>query len=217
MFGMLGSTVNAAEIKEVTPEMNESATELFSTLEESDSIVRLPDGGYLHGEAYDVSADDPTKIIARYNSETDPNAITVGEVVDLVESGSENPPMERVGVAPRVATPPPSSSYRYLKDGGKYLSQPFSGSGWQFSGMGFMPYPGTGIYLGWQAYGDDGNVGGINAASSTWSGFFSGSPLYVSAGYSYKHTSEYHPGAPNCMIFYSYNPVPGSRYYVANI
>lgn len=216
-FGTLGNSVNAAELKAVTPEMNENATELFGTLEESDSILKLPDGGYLHGEAYDVAADDPNKIIATYNSETDSNETTVGEVIDLVEEYNETSSLERVGVTPRVATPPKTSSYRVLQAGGQYWSQAFSGSGWQFSGLGFLPAAGTGKYLGWQASKDDGNVGGPNQANSTWGGVYSGSPLYVSAGYSYKTPQDYHPGFPYVMIFYSYNPVPGSTYYVANI
>ena len=55
---------------------NTYASDPFSTMEETDKVVQLPEGGYLKGEATLIT-EDGTEI--QYNSETDPNAITVKE------------------------------------------------------------------------------------------------------------------------------------------
>lgn len=206
--------VNATELKVVTPEMQKEAEKLFGTLEESDSVLKLPDGGYLHGEAYDVDANNPEKVIATYDSEANPNAITVSEAKELIDNPTVNAPL---GIATFGASPPPSSSFRYLANGAEYWSSKFSGSGWRFGEVAFMPAKGTGIYLGWQTFKDDGVVGGPNQANSTKAGSFSGSIVYVSQGYTYKTPGDYHPGFPYVMMYYTLNPISGTQYYVANI
>lgn len=211
------SNAYGAELKPITQEIQDRTSTVFGTLNDSDSLIQLPDGGYLHGKAYEVSSDNPEQVLAVYDSDTDLKKTTVKEVKHSIKLSEQNNQLDKNVIAPRGTTPPQQTSYMVLQTGGQYWSSKFSGSGWRFGGRGFMPAAGTGIYLGWQTFVDDGNIGGPNEAHSTWAGSYRGKPLYVSEGYTYKAPGETTPGFPWLAIYYTLNPVSGAYYYVANI
>ena len=90
-----------------------------------------------------------------------------------------------------------------------YTSNPFSGNGWRFSGYRFLPASGTGVYLAWRVEGDAGRVGTYDHARNTYNGHIQGVP--VDPG-----QRKYVASDSTGLLFYTYNPVPGSRYIVEN-
>lgn len=115
---------------------------------------------------------------------------------------------EDSSIQPRLASPP--TQRWVLALGAEYKSSAFSGSGWRFSGYMFAPEPSSGYYLLWTSYGDDGRVGSLDQAYATLNGslqgdiIYNGSPTYINKG-TLSH------------VYYTFNPVNGSYYYVQNI
>ncbi len=83
----------SSEIATIIRKQAEIVESMFSNLEETDKVLELPDGGYLHGKAmfYDsnsVIISEENSIV--YNSDTDPNSKTVAEVkASLIENGKK--------------------------------------------------------------------------------------------------------------------------------
>lgn len=158
VFMMLtfGNVAYAAE-KKVISDPEQYASQYFADLKEEDKVLALPEGGFFKGEAKIVSMDNPDIVQASYNTETDPASVTVAEakkiVAKKVTNGFDSKP-----IMPRGAFPPKIDKGKYivLAAGGTYRSQAFSGSGWRFGGIDVKPADGTGHFLRWKSYIDDG-------------------------------------------------------------
>lgn len=192
----IGDSAHAAQGPALGGKIYQAPTERFSNLKDSDKILVLPDGGFLHGEAT-ITDTTTNEVVAHYNSETDSNSVSVSNLKDILNNN--NIPM------PRRSTPPNQSIT--LGNGGEYTSSPFSASGWRFGGYLFQSDPSTGPALLWASYKDSGIVG---TETQAWNTLNSGTPIgeAISAGGS---TYIYYKAC-----YYTFNPVSGSYYYVAN-
>ncbi|MDR0921120.1 MAG: hypothetical protein LBM95_01925 [Lactobacillales bacterium] len=187
-------------------------TTRFTGMNDSDSLLILPDGEFLHGEVEISTIDEPEKILEKYNSNTDPKAKTVAEIkrswktqpVELLDNViKENDLL-------RGAAPAPLSALKTLVGGETYLSNGFSGRGWRYAESYYRPATGTGKFLRWETIKDSGIVGDREDANKTYR---------TGIGYGYK----IYPGHPqsvtginNTLTYYTYNPIKGSYYSVAN-
>ena len=175
---------------------------MFSGLDENDKVLELPDGGFLYGgQATVVDSEDESIILGVYNSETDPNSITVEEAKEILLEESENPIQARGASLP-------SQTY-VLQPGVAYQSNAFSGTGWRFGGYYFKS-GGNGDWLKWSTYKDDGRVGDIgdglsvlnNASSTRGTNLYVGYPQYLNAS--------------SGLVYFTYNPKSGTYYKVEN-
>ena len=200
--GLTTTSVFAAEYKD--PEslpQDTTIDDVFFDQIDDDRVLPMPDGGFLHGEIIEVDAEDPSKVIGIYNSAIDPNAVTVEEAKKIM-SGEKS----YVTYSTRAASP--STSVYYLSAYADYTSQEFSGTGWRFSNYYFLPTVGTGDYLLWQSKVDSGRVGSFSEAYDTLHGTLSGMELPANTFKYYKNS--------NGQQYFTYNPLSGTRYYVAN-
>lgn len=219
---------NAAEYKPVTqsrsivsqPENDEEIIEnLFSDLDDTDNVLILPDGGIAHGQVDLIIPSENEKndeVVKEYNSEEDEQAITVAEAKSMINEQAENFDFTKPNSNPLLRKNLPTQGYK-LGAGGSYRSNPFSGSGWVTSGYYFVPTAGTGNYLLWQTFLDDGVVGGYNQMFPTINGNgISGTIVYASMGKRLVLPSGNPSWDPARAYFASLNPVRGSGYWVAN-
>ena len=200
-------SVHATERDGMTEEKAvEIADNMFENIDASQKILKTSDGGYLIGKATVTSVDDYDEIITTYDSAMDPNSMSVEEAKQDVVNSLVHP--EDSSIQPRLASPP--TQRWVLALGAEYKSSAFSVSGWRFSGYMFAPEPSSGYYLLWTRYGDDGRVGSLDQAYATLNGslqgdiIYNGSPTYINKG-TLSH------------MYYTFNPVNGSYYYVQNI
>jgi len=172
-----------------------------SKLPDSAKVIKLPDGGILHGKMTITHASgSQMSYTTNYNSDTDKNAITVKALnsgVEPVQSGESM--MTTMGISP-------SNDLYVLDNLGRYQSQPFTGSGWRFAGYKFAPASGTGDYLLWNSVYDQGRVGTVSQAWATKNGSISGT---IVGGLSGKYVA-------GTTTFYTYNPVYNMHYVVEN-
>ena len=179
---------------------------LFSGLDDNESVIELPNGGYIYGNGevkiFDYLDYIEGKLvpIETYDLNKDINKITV-EAAKQQLYIAKDIPMTRGSSVP--------TQVMQLSAGQIYISKAFSGSGWRFSGYQFVADPNTGYYLKWTTYIDDGRVGSASYANDTLRGqthgieIYKGQPKYISYG-------------PNGQIYYTYNPINGTYYRVEN-
>ncbi|NBA39235.1 hypothetical protein [Enterococcus hirae] len=179
----------------------------FSHLKDTDSLLVLPDGGFLHGEAIVTSRENPDQVVARYNSDNDPNAITVSQArkgIKENENKSDFYILDQL-ISPRATKP--SGTVWGLSLGASYSSSAFSGSGWRFAGYLFKAINSAGPYLNWTSHVGSGVIGTETEAWNTYSsGYAIGEAIYAGGATRKSGTST----------FYSYNPVNGTYYVVSN-
>ena len=203
--GLTTTSVFAAEYKDPEPLPQDTTIEdTFFDQIDDDRVLPMPDGGFLHGEIIEVDAEDPSKVIGIYNSALDPNAVTVDEAKKIM-SGEKS----YVTLSPRGATPPTGWSIKILAANDEYISDAFSGSGWRFSNYMFRPADGTGYYLRWTSINDSGRVGSYDNAVNTLNGNTQGMELQIGISRSFQN-------GYSGQIYYTYNPVSGTKYYVEN-
>lgn len=193
-----------AKEQDTSTEIIKTTENMFSDLDNNEKVLMLPDGGYLHGSGFITDSENSDQIIAEYNSETDPNSITVQEAKAQVVNSIKN---DTSIIQPRAATVPTQNFT--LAANASYRSSNFSGSGWRFGGYRFYPEPSSGYYLLWTSYGDDARVGNTWEATQTLNGTISGTTIY-------NNVSTYVNKGTLGQIYYSYNPVNDSYYIVAN-
>lgn len=195
-YSVKAQEVNNAEIIE----------RLFDGFEDTDELIKLPNGGYLYGQGqakvyeyldYLDGNMEPTVI---YEISGNDNKITVEEAKKEMENNVRIPQQRGSSVPTQVMQ---------LAAGQVYISNTFSGSGWRFSGYQFLANPNTGYYLKWTTYADDGRVGNASMAMNTLKGQLSGIAIY-------KNQSKSINYGPNGQIYYTYNPVNGTYYRVEN-
>ena len=194
--------VDSSESEQITSGM-------FGELNESEQVLELPDGGFLHGK---VELYDGDKLIVIYDSDVDSKAITIKNarkrIARQIEKGATDRQITTAGI--------PTKRY-LLSYGSSYQSKPFSGSGWRFSGYQFgIPgsgYPADEYYLRWSTHGDSGRVGTYVDAINTLNsrvGKLYGNPIYEGNSYWFTYGAQ-------GQIYFTYNPNPGTYYYVKNI
>ena len=152
-------------------------------------------------EAMSGIMNNPDIILGIYDSEIDPEAVSVEEAKQIVNG-------ERSFVSHMGRSASPSTSLYVLKGNTSYRSDAFSGSGWRFSNYYFKPASGTGEYLLWSSFIDGGRVGSYDDACATLNGTLSGMELPV-------NTAKYYRNAGGQQYF-TYNPIKGTYYVVSN-
>lgn len=190
------------ESKEITVE------KIFQKYDDDDKFLKLPDGGYLHGQAKIVDYYDNSIIYAEYDSETDPNSVSIEEAkVDLINSDNYYSNTRGVDIPNQT---------KQLAAGASYTSQKFSGSGWRFSSFFIQAAPGTNGNLEWTTYNDSALVGDMGHALNT-----------LNSGYGEGHSTLY-PGVPVVigtkmngwyvsLVYYTHNPAANTYYHVVNL
>lgn len=187
----------------------------FEKSDDEDSILALPNGGFLHGEANIYSMDNPNEVIATIDTDNDTNAITVAEAKeiaeDIVKKGTQTALLNPTGINPLSRRKTPATNVWELKGRESYFSQSFSGRGWVFAGYFFRPAPNTGgPYLKWHTYVDSGVVGGLNHANYTYrTGNINGTIIYP-------NSPKYVSGSYTETTYFTKDPLPGTFYLVAN-
>lgn len=194
--------INAKENENIPREIEM----LFSGLDDNESVIGLPNGGYIYGNGevkiFDYLDYIEGKLvpIETYDLNKDINKITVEDAKQQLYIAKDIPMTRGSSVPTQVMQ---------LSAGQIYISKAFSGSGWRFSGYQFVADPNTGYYLKWTTYIDDGRVGSASYANDTLRGqthgieIYKGQPKYISYG-------------PNGQIYYTYNPINGTYYRVEN-
>lgn len=194
--------INAKENENIPREIEM----LFSGLDDNESVIELPNGGYIYGNGevkiFDYLDYIEGKLvpIETYDLNKDLNKITVEDAKQQLYIAKDIPMTRGSSVPTQVMQ---------LSAGQIYISKAFSGSGWRFSGYQFVADPNTGYYLKWTTYIDDGRVGSASYANDTLRGqthgieIYKGQPKYISYG-------------PNGQIYYTYNPINGTYYRVEN-
>lgn len=192
--------------------------DIFSGMNDSDKVLEAPRGGYFSGEGDINGYDESGNLIITHNVETDPNSITVAEAKEKIASSAENKSMLNLPMFGLRGATPPTVVYE-LRAEQSYKSDDFSGSGWRYSGYKFLPSAGTGSFLRWNTFNDDAKVmmgyeswlismGAANPNNV-------GQPIY--RGYTYwKSWTEIANGAVQPQVYFTFNPVRGSYYIVAN-
>ena len=65
-------------------DIEKEVDQMFEGLDPNEKILRDEDGGWMHGECTVVDAYNPSIILGYYNSETDPNSVTVEEAKQIL-------------------------------------------------------------------------------------------------------------------------------------
>ena len=186
-------------------DLDEIVESSFSGLEESELVLEMPEGGFLHGQATEYSTSDLNTVIAEYDSETDPNSVTVAEAREILKADAIE---AETSIQPYGAVPPSNNTLRKLKYGDKYDSKIFTGNGWRFSDVQWKAESG-GDYLKWWSTVDSGMVGSYGEAYATYSGSIQGTLINLNT---YVWNSENGQG----QVYYTVNPIPGTQYHILN-
>lgn len=216
LLGMLAltSSVNAETIDDHKPaeiDIDKMNDEIFSDLKDTDLVLEMPEGGFLYGQATEYSADNMNKVIAKYDSETDPNSVTVAEAKEILKKDYLSAREDDTNIVPYGAAPPASNRVRELEYGKKYYSAYFTGKGWRFSDVQWKAAPGTGDYLEWSSLVDSGRVGSYGEAYATYKdGLLLGTVINEGT---YVWNSEGGQG----QVYFTFNPISGTQYYVENV
>lgn len=192
--------VFAAECPE-TGNVELPVTDTFFDQVGDEKVLPMPGGGFLYGLCVVTDLNNPDIILGIYDSEIDPEAVSVEEAKQIVNG-------ERSFVSHMGRSASPSTSLYVLKGNTSYRSDAFSGSGWRFSNYYFKPASGTGEYLLWSSFIDGGRVGSYDDACATLNGTLSGMELPV-------NTAKYYRNAGGQQYF-TYNPIKGTYYVVSN-
>lgn len=196
-----------ANNEEYLESIEQDVDKMFEPYDSSKKILQLSDGGFIQGwvEEYDADSGELTRI---YDSEIDKSAITIEEAKDIVKA--QRIAIESGWEISTYGTTIPTQTKRLILNAKPYTSNFFSGKGWRIGGYKFLPQSGTGQWLLWTSYNDSGNAGTADhCRTATTTGQASGRaldegrPTYV--------------GYTDWMMYYTYNPVPGSYYTVQNI
>lgn len=172
------------------------------------TVVELPQGGYLHGEAIAYSDQNSKDIIASYNSDTDSNATTWGAIKDVFEKERPNSLTINADEYIKLRGAKPSSTRYDLKYNASYRSEAFSGKGWRFAGYLFKAINTTGTALRWESYGQSAAIGTKQQAWNTLDSGWAEGQLIKKNEYLYISGTK---------TYYTNNPVKGTYYKVANV
>lgn len=198
--------VDAAELKSIPKEENQPTKKLFADLDDDEKVVQLPDGSFLKGEATYSSGITKSAIV--FNSETDPNAISVEEANEIMIEGIEE---NSINLTPSLGTRGIIAEFRTVtikNNGYVQTAIDMKNVGWHSMPAVYVPAAGTGAYLLYKTEGDSALVGtGQQAVSSMFQGRTAGSALG-------NYSSAYYTGGET-MYSYIPRPVTTASGYVA--
>ncbi|MBS6180157.1 hypothetical protein MKC91_17480 [[Clostridium] innocuum] len=187
--------------------------ELFPDLKDSDKVIELPDGGFLHGKANVIVEDLSGIKIETYDSSTDPEAKTIETIKHEIRESNEVDKVQQSDIHNLLrGASIPRTSFG-LDKGASYTSKKFTGKGWDFSGYSFYAKDWfmNGQYLRWRTYGDSARVGDIGAANAALiSNVLQGTAINPGK---YYWINEGVQG----QIYFTYAPKTGTYYNVANV
>lgn len=189
-------------------EPSEHSSEEIGFLEEfndNDSLIALPNGGFLHGQAT-ITDEKTKKVVGYYDSETDSNATTVKIVKEIVNQETIDDSIFTISnILPRGTKP--ATQVVSLGLNSFYSSSKFSGSGWRFAGYLFKTQGTLGTRLLYTSHVSTGFGGTTAQATATYN---SGDPsgIQLSPG-----DSRY---VDKTSTYYVKNPKSGTYYYVIN-
>lgn len=180
-------SVRAAEKKAIIQDENPN-NELFGNWDDSDKVVELPDGTYLKGEAEVISSttnfsrnvSDSTQ---SYNSESDPNALTVEEAKEQAKNINSN----KAKFSTRGVDPSFNTAILRNKAEVKVFFR--MTRGWHSLNTVYQSLTGTGPYLLYSMYNDSALVGSAQQATNSMLG------LGVYGNISGRDSSQYFTGA----------------------
>ena len=197
--------VSAAEYHEpIIFDDSLSVEEMFFDKVDDDRVLPMPGGGFLHGSCVVVDARDESRILGIYNSRLDTNAVSIEEAKRILAGETKY-----VSVAARGATIPTGWDVWVRGSPTTSIPRQLSASGWRFSNYMFKPESGPGDYLRWTSINDSGRVGGYEDAQNTLNGNVSGMELPIGQ-------SRWYSKGSAGQIYYTYNPVTGTKYLVEN-
>lgn len=190
------------------PFLLETKFNFLEHLNDSDSLLVMPDGGFLHGTATTSNYGDG-EILGYYNSDTDGKATTVGTVKKIFSEISEeegNLFNSKLGLTRGTK---PSSTVISLGLGASYSSSKFSASGIRFAGYLFQTKGTAGDRLRYYSYNTVGAAGSKTDAqnvysSQKWNAY---GKLVYSSTYTY---------VGGVSTYWVNNPKAGTYYYVKN-
>ncbi|MGN1276788.1 MAG: hypothetical protein ACI4UK_07355 [Floccifex sp.] len=204
IFTLSTTTINA---KDSVKNEIDTIDKMFEDFNEDDTFIKLPNGGYYHGHAIIVDNEDNNIVLEEYNSDSDPNSLTVVEVKEELMSQTidENVSKQRGSNLP--------GSTLILNPGDYYISQKFSGQGWRFSGYYFQCSSGSSGIQKWITYVDSASVGtmgdALNQKNNPNASY--GTPIYPG---NLKVFGTLHNWGYDSLCYFTYNPIAGSYYKV---
>lgn len=218
-------TFSDVEMEVSTKEGIENNIEMmFSELNDSDMVLALPNGGFLHGES--ELLDENQNILTVYNSETDPNSITVSLAKELMveqaleENSQKKNYLDLINPTIQGTAPPSTTSYLVLGVNETYNSSTFSGSGWRFAGYWFYNHykASNGNYyaqgpLKWKTFVDSGAVGDAEDVNNIYANHWASAGIAIYPNQNWKLVSSGNPGNPK-LTYFTYSPISGTTYSV---
>lgn len=176
----------------------------FIGLEDTDKVVKLSDGTFLHGEAtigkFGLGENELTVV----NSETAPNAVTVEVAKEILEKDKES----------NVVKPTPrgivsSFNYKGLGHGASVSGHFARNRGWNSLNTVYQSTA-NGPYLRYYSGYDSAMVGTAQQATQTFSGRLSGTLLPA-------NSYNYYPGINTMYTYYGSAPSQWQAYQIINI
>ena len=181
---------------------------IFEEYDADDKFLKMPDGGYLHGQAKIVDAYDNSIVYGEYDSETDPNAVSIEVAKEDLINFDANPQIETRGAGIPNKT-------KVLAAGASYTSSVFTASGWRFSDYFIQAAAGTSGNLQWTTYNDSALIGDMGDALNTLNtGSGYGRTLYPGVPYTVGTKMN---GWYQSMVYFTYNPTGRPYYHVKNL
>ncbi|MCO5447798.1 hypothetical protein NG844_10245 [Enterococcus faecalis] len=184
---------------------------MFGGQADSTEYMKMPEGGYLHGEATLHSLDDEGNVkVEKYNSRKEPknNIITLGEIK---ENNNEEKKTVNKSTFPKeidLRGTKPSNTVYDLSYKANYISNNFSGKGWRFAGYLFRAVNSAGSDLRWESHNDNGVIGSKQQAWNTLDSGYAEGYLINTDSYLYLSGTK---------TYYNHNPRNGAYYYVGNV
>lgn len=216
---LVNSPTHAAEKKPIPDTVS---TMPFSDLKDTDSILVMPSGAYLHGKAT-IFNKDSSKTVATYDSDQPLSTKNSGiKKMTVAEARQE------IGKSTGIALPnfystrtnvPPAQTQDHIvgvNPGSSIWENLSIGANWQFSRAYFASWPqSSGQYLLWKAHIDDGRIADMG---DSWKQYYDQKGAY-GALIKYSSPASYYTSTGTWwheMAFNSYAPKSGTSYEVAN-
>ncbi|MFZ8766020.1 hypothetical protein [Enterococcus diestrammenae] len=200
-------TSQAAEVQG-EPILMKTNLDFLDHLKDSDSLLCLPDGGFLHGTA-ELSTYGDDKVLEYYNSDTDSNATTVGTVKKALAEMPQEKSSPFIFNLKDTRGAKPATQVMKLGLDSSYSSSKFSASGIRFAGYLFQTKGTAGDRLRYYSYNTVGAAGSKTDASKVYS-----SNTWNAYGWLvYSYTYTYVGGV---STYWVNNPNSGTYYYVIN-
>ncbi|WP_341485131.1 hypothetical protein VNN41_11100 (plasmid) [Lactococcus garvieae] len=212
---LVNSPTYAAEKKPVPDTLS---TVPFQDLKDTDSILVMPTGIYLHGKATILNKEN-SKVMATYDSDQPLSAENDGiKKMTVAEARQEIKKNTGISVplfsSTRTNRPPGQDDIVGINPGSSIWENISIGANWQFSRSYFASWPtSSGAYLLWKAHIDDGRIADMDDSVRQYNdqaGAY-GELIKASSPAAYYRGDSWFE-----MAFNSYNPLSGTSYQASN-